>query len=137
MLNHIVLMGRLTKDPELRYTQNGVARASFSLAVDRDYKDPSGERKTDFIEIAAWRNIAEYAAKYFSKGRMAVVHGSLQVRDYTDQNGNKRRIAEVLAESMYFADSRKSEEKPAAYTPAASMPNEYPPFNDMDDDLPY
>lgn len=108
MLNEIILMGRLTRDPELRHTQSGTAVASFALAVDRDYKGQSGERETDFIDVVAWRNTAEFVSRYFHKGRMAVVKGSLQVRDWTDRDGNKRRSYEVLADSVYFADSKRT-----------------------------
>ena len=109
MLNHIVLMGRLTRDPELRRTGSGTAVASFALAVDRDFSPKDGEKETDFIEIVAWRNTAEFVSKYFTKGRMAVVSGRLQIRGYTDKEGNKRRVAEVVAESVYFGDSKKEE----------------------------
>ncbi|MBP3411924.1 MAG: single-stranded DNA-binding protein [Oscillospiraceae bacterium] len=106
MLNHIVLMGRLTRDPELRRTANGTAVATFSLAVDRDIPNSAtGERETDFIDVVAWRNTAEFVSKYFSKGRMAVVCGRLQIRCWDDQAGNKRRAAEVIADSVYFGDS--------------------------------
>lgn len=107
-LNRVILMGRLTRDPELRRTQSGMAVTAFSIAVDRDFKDKdTGERATDFIEIVAWRNTAEFVSKYFSKGRMAVVEGKLQVRDWKDQNGNNRRTTEVIAENVYFGDSKK------------------------------
>ncbi len=107
MLNHIVLMGRLTRDPELRRTANGIAVASFSLAVDRDYAAQGAERETDFIDIVAWRNTAEFVSKYFSKGRMAVVSGRLQIRNWNDKDGNKRRSAEVVADNIYFGDSKR------------------------------
>lgn len=108
MLNHIVLMGRLTRDPELRRTGSGVAVASFSLAVDRDFGSrESGEKETDFIDIVAWRNTAEFVSKYFTKGRMAVVSGRLQIRSWNDKDGNKRRSAEVVAENVYFGDSKR------------------------------
>lgn len=108
MLNTITIMGRLTRDPELRRTGSGTAVASFTLAVDRDFsgKD-SGEKETDFIDCVAWRNTAEFVSKYFTKGRMAVVSGRLQIRPWTDKDGNKRRSAEVIAESVYFGDSKK------------------------------
>ena len=109
MLNKIVLMGRLTRDPELRRTQSGTAVASFNLAVDRDYKPQDGERETDFIDIVAWRSTAEFVSKYFSKGRMAVVEGRLQVRDWKDKDGSKRRSTEVIADNVYFGDSKRSE----------------------------
>ena len=107
MLNRIIVMGRMTRDPELRRTNSGTAVASFSLAVDRDSKSQSGEKKTDFIDIVAWRNTAEFVSKYFSKGRMAVVEGRLQLRDWTDKEGNKRRTAEIVADSVYFGDSKR------------------------------
>ena len=108
MLNQIVIMGRLTRDPELRRTGSGTAVASFTLAVDRDFsgKD-SGEKETDFIDCVAWRHTGEFVSKYFTKGRMAVVAGRLQIRPWTDKEGNKRRSAEVIAESVYFGDSKK------------------------------
>ena len=109
MLNKIILMGRLTRDPELRRTQSGTAVASFTLAVDRDYKPQDGERETDFIDIVAWRGTGEFVSKYFTKGRMAVVEGRLQVRDWTDKDGNKRRSTEVVADNVYFGDSKRSE----------------------------
>lgn len=105
MLNHIVLMGRLTKDPELRKTGNGVSVASFSLAVDRDYgKD---QKETDFIDVVAWSNTADFVSKYFSKGRMAVVSGRLQIRSWKDKDKNNRRTAEVVADNVYFGDSKR------------------------------
>ena len=103
MLNKIFIMGRLTRDPELRRTQSGIAVTSFSLAVDRDFKTQSGEKETDFIDVVAWRA----TAKYFTKGRMAVVEGRLQMRDWTDKEGNKRRSAEVVADNVYFGDSKR------------------------------
>ena len=108
MLNHIVIMGRLTRDPELRRTGSGIAVASFSLAVDRDFapKD-GGERETDFIDCVAWRQTGEFVSKYFTKGRMAVVSGRLQIRGWTDKDGNKRRTAEVVADNVYFGDSKR------------------------------
>ena len=108
MLNKCILQGRLCSDPELRHTTSGVPVASFSLAVDRDFKDKqTGEKATDFIDIVAWRNTAEFVSRYFTKGRMAVVVGSLQLRDWTDKEGNKRRAAEVVADTVYFGDSRR------------------------------
>ena len=109
MLNHIVLMGRLTRDPELRRTGSGIPVASFSLAVDRDFgsnREP-GEKETDFIDIVAWRSTAEFVSKYFTKGRMAVVSGRLQIRSWQDKDGNKRRSAEVVADNVYFGDSKR------------------------------
>lgn len=108
MLNVITIQGRLTRDPELRYTANGTAVASFALAVDRDYtsKDNS-ERETDFIDVVAWRSTAEFVCKYFTKGQMAIVSGRLQIRPWTDDNGNKRRSAEVVANHVYFGGAKK------------------------------
>ena len=108
MLNHITIMGRLTRDPELRRTGSGVAVASFSLAVDRDFgKNENGEKETDFIDCVAWRQTGEFVSKYFTKGRMAVVSGRLQIRSWTDKDGNKRRSAEVIADNVYFGDSKR------------------------------
>lgn len=107
MLNKIFIMGRLTRDPELRRTQNGTAVAGFALAVDRDYKNADGTKETDFIEVVAWRSSAEFVSKYFANGRMAVVEGRLQIRDWQDKDGNKRRNAEVVADNVYFGDSKK------------------------------
>ena len=118
MLNQIVLMGRLTRDPELRRTGTGTAVATFSLAVDRDFANSTtGERETDFIDIVAWRNTAEFVSKYFTKGRMAVVTGRLQIRNWNDKDGNKRRSAEVIADSVYFGDSKR-EGGDAGYAPS-------------------
>ncbi len=108
MLNHIVLMGRLTRDPELRRTGTGLAVASFTLAVDRDFgRSESGEKETDFIDIVAWRSTAEFVSKYFAKGRMAVVSGRLQIRNWIDKEGGKRRSAEVVADSIYFGEAKR------------------------------
>ena len=121
MLNHITIMGRLTRDPELRRTGSGVAVASFSLAVDRDFADKqSGEKETDFIECVAWRSTGEFVSNYFTKGRMAVVSGRLQLRSWTDKDGNKRRTAEVVADNVYFGDSKRDGD-----TTAPSMQSEY------------
>ena len=123
MLNHITIMGRMTKDPELRRTGSGVAVASFTLAVDRDYNPKDGgEKETDFIDCNAWRGTAEFVSKYFNKGSMAIVSGRLQIRNYTDRDGNKRRSAEVVADSVYFGDSKKSSEGNSTY----QTPNAYP-----------
>jgi len=105
-LNHITLMGRLTSDPQLRYTPSNIAVATFALAVDRDFaKD--GEKQTDFIDIVAWRQTGEFAAKYFTKGSMAVVSGRLQIREWQDKEGNKRRTAEVVADNIYFGEAKR------------------------------
>ena len=117
MLNHIVIMGRLTRDPELRRTGSGIAVASFSLAVDRDYSPKDGgERETDFIDCVAWRQTGEFVSKYFTKGRMAVVSGRLQIRSWTDKDGNKRRTAEVVADNVYFGDSKRDDQGGSSYS---------------------
>ena len=116
MLNHIILMGRLTRDPELRRTGSGIAVASFSVAVDRDFggKD-GGEKKTDFIDCVAWRQTGEFISKYFTKGRMIVVDGRLEMRDWTDKDGNKRRSAEVIVNNAYFGDSKRDGDSGSSY----------------------
>lgn len=106
MLNKIVLMGRLTRDPELRRTNAGVAVTSFTIACDRDFKGQNGEKETDFVDVVVWRNTAEFVSKYFTKGRVAVVEGRLQIRDWQDKDGSKRRNAEVIADNVYFGDSK-------------------------------
>lgn len=108
MLNHIVIMGRLTHDPELRRTASSTPVTSFSLAVERDFKNADGTKETDFIDVVAWRSTAEFVCKYFTKGRMAVVEGRLQVRDWTDKDGGRRRSAEVVADNIYFGDSKRA-----------------------------
>lgn len=111
MLNKIFLQGRLVAHPEIRSTPSGVAVASMRLAVDRDFKDKeTGEKKADFINVVAWRSTAEFVSQYFTKGRMAVVEGRLQIRDYTDRDGNKRTAAEVVADNVYFGDSKRDAE---------------------------
>ena len=108
MLNRIIIMGRLVRDPELRRTQSGTPVTSFTLAVDRDFKNQStGEKDTDFIDVVAWRSTAEFVCQYFAKGRMAVAEGRLQIREWKDQNGNNRRSAEVVADNIYFGDSKR------------------------------
>ena len=131
MLNKIILMGRLTRDPELRRTGSGTAVAGFTLAVERDYKDSSGEKETDFIDIVAWRGAAEFVSKYFTKGRMAVVEGRLQIRDWTDKDGNKRRSAEVVAENVYFGDSKRAEAAPG------QQGGDFSEISDEDGELPF
>ena len=128
MLNHIVLMGRLTRDPERRRTGSGIAVASFTLAVDRDYAAQGAEKETDFVDIVAWRNTAEFVSRYFTKGRMAVVTGRLQIRNWTDKDGNKRRSAEVVADNVYFGDSKRDgASAPAGFdqTPSFAAPQPY------------
>lgn len=122
MLNRIIIMGRLTKDPELRRTGTGVAVASFTLAVDRDFSSKDGAKETDFIDCVAWRQTGEFVSKHFSKGRMACVSGSLQLRDWTDKDGNKRRNAEVVADNVYFADSKKGAESDGSQRTAPAAP---------------
>ena len=117
MLNHITIMGRLTRDPELRRTGSGIAVASFTLAVDRDFSPKDGgERETDFIDCVAWRQTGEFVSKYFTKGRMAVVSGRLQIRSWTDKDGNKRRTAEVVADNVYFGDSKRDDQGGSSYS---------------------
>ena len=130
MLNRIDIMGRMTKDPELRHTNTGTPVASFTLAVDRDFAAQGAEKETDFIECVAWRNTAEFVSKYFAKGRMAVVSGRLQLRKWTDKDGNKRTNAEVVAENVYFADSKKDTAEIGA------MPD-FPIVNDAGEGLPF
>lgn len=141
MLNKIFIMGRLTRDPELRHTQSGTAVASFSLAVDRDFKDKqTGERATDFIDVVAWRSTAEYVSRYFTKGRMAVVVGALQIRAWEDKDGNKRRNAEVVADNVYFADSKR-DDRPEGNAPERSLPpprsGGFEEISDEDGELPF
>ena len=120
MLNRIIIMGRLARDPELRRTQAGVPVTSFRLAVDRDFKDKTtGERGTDWIDVVAWRQTGEFVSRYFTKGRMAVVEGRLQMRDWTDKEGNKRTTAEVVADNVYFGDSRRDGDG-GGYSPSYS-----------------
>ena len=133
MLNKIVIMGRMTRDPELRRTQSGTAVTSFSIACDRDFKSQSGEKETDFIDVVAWRSTAEFVCKYFTKGRMAVVVGRLQIRDWTDREGGKRRSAEVVADSVYFGDSRPREDQGASApsSGAGDLPEGFTPFAEI------
>ena len=131
MLNTITIMGRLTRDPELRHTQNNTPVAAFTLAVERDFSGKDGaEKQTDFIDCVAWRKTGEFVSKYFAKGRMAVVDGRLQLRDWTDQNGNKRRNAEVIAEHIYFADSKKDGQ-------TADTTPQFAEIEDEDEELPF
>ena len=161
MLNRIVIMGRLTRDPELRRTQTGTAVTSFSLAVDRDFKSrESGEKATDFIDVVAWRQTAEFVCQYFAKGRMAVVEGRLQIRDWKDKDGNNRRSAEVVADNIYFGDSKRDSadggsfnqsqgyaqsfnqvppQQPAYQAPqnVSAAPSDFSMLSDDDPDLPF
>ena len=147
MLNKIFIMGRLTRDPELRRTQTGTPVASFTLAVDRDFKDKStGERTTDFIDVVAWRQTGEFVSRFFTKGRMAVVEGRLQIREWTDKEGNKRRSAEVVADNVYFGDSRREGDggysapaysaAPTGYS-APAEGNQFAELSDDDGELPF
>ncbi len=133
MLNKSIVMGRLTRDPELRRTQSGTAVTSFTVACDRDFKDRnSGEKATDFIDVVAWRQTAEFACNYFAKGRMAIVEGRLQIRDWKDKDGNNRRSAEIIADNIYFGDSKKDNEP--RYENASQ---EYAEVNDEAGELPF
>lgn len=135
MLNHITIMGRLTRDPELRRTGSGVAVANFTVAVDRDFSSKDGgEKETDFIDCVAWRQTGEFVSKYFTKGSMAIVSGRLQIRNYTDKDNNKRRNAEVVADSVYFGDIKKSDQGNSTYQ-APTTSNAY--TGGFDDTLAY
>ena len=131
MLNRVFLMGRLTRDPEIRRTGSGTPVTSFSLAVDRDFKS-NGEKETDFIDVVAWRNTAEFVSKYFSKGHRAIVEGRLQIRDWTDKNGNKRRTAEVVADNVYFGDSKMENKEEPEYKQA-----DFAEISEEDGELPF
>ena len=150
MLNHITIMGRFVRDPELRRTGSGIAVASFTLAVDRDFKSSNGsDKEVDFIDCVAWRQTGDFVSKYFTRGRMAVVSGRLQIRSWTDKDGNKRRTAEVVADNVYFADSKSEnasagtqQSAPASYgTPAYSAPSypasDFAMLEDDDAQLPF
>lgn len=121
MLNTITIMGRLTRNPELRRTQTGVAVASFTLACERDFAPQGADKETDFLDVCAWRYTAEFVEKYFSKGQMAVVTGRLQIRNWEDKEGNKRRSAEILADHVYFGESKRDAQK-TTYTPEDDFP---------------
>lgn len=141
MLNHITIMGRLTANPELRRTNSGVAVTSFTLAVDRDFKNNNGEKETDFIECVSWKNTAEFVNTYFAKGSMAVVSGRLQIRSWTDKDGNKRKTAEVVADSVYFGEGKNDKgNQNNAYTgfvKAENVPNNFTTIDEPDSDLPF
>ena len=150
MLNHIIVMGRLTRDPELRRTGSGTAVASFTIAVDRDFSPKDGgERETDFIDCVAWRQTGEFVSKYFQKGRMAVVSGRLQIRSWNDKDGNKRRTAEIVADNVYFGDSKRDDQgasstygaAPASYGTPYSAPvapaSDFAMLDDDDAQLPF
>lgn len=140
MLNKIIIQGRLCSDVELRRTNNGTAVASVTLAVDRDFKSQDGRRETDFISVVAWRGVAEHLAKYLTKGRMAVVEGRLQMREWQDKDGNRRRNAEVIADNVYFGDSRSdnaSGDHQAAKAPVNVDAEDFDEVEDDDSDLPF
>lgn len=156
MLNHIIIMGRMVRDPELRRTQSGISVCSFTLACDRDFKSKDGgEKETDFIDCVAWRSTAEFVCKYFTKGRMMAVEGRLQLRDWVDKEKNKRRSAEIQVDSAYFADSKSREQEPPEVShgaadgfpdggfpggsfPGGALPDGFDPFADGNDgDLPF
>ncbi len=133
MLNKIIIMGRLTKDVELRKTGNGTSVASFTIACERDFAE-NGQKETDFIEVVAWKHTADFVSKYFSKGRMAVVSGRLQIRSWNDKDGNKRRTAEIVAENVYFGDS-KSENSAPGYPEVPQ--NDFAMLSGNDEGLPF
>ena len=134
MLNHITIMGRLTRDPELRRTGSGVAVASFTVAVDRDFGN-NGEKETDFIDCVAWRQTGEFVSKYFTKGSMIVVSGRLQIRSWNDKDGNKRRTAEVVADNCYFGESKKDDTAPSGGYQAPAQ--DFARLDDDDAQLPF
>ena len=137
MLNKVFVMGRLTADPEIRHTQSGVAVTTFRLAVDRDFKDKeTGEKKTDFFSVVAWRQTAEFVSRFFTKGRMAVVEGRLQVREYTGEDGNRRSVTEIQADNVYFGDAKRDHADDGAAEPAPTPAGNFEDVDD-DDDLPF
>lgn len=143
MLNHITIMGRLTRDPELRRTASGVAVASFTVAVDRDFAEKGKEKETDFIECVAWRQTGEFVSKHFTKGKMIVVSGRLQIRKWNDKDGNKRSTAEVVADNVYFGDSKKETDNAPAqnnfggYAQPQAPASDYAMLDDDDAQLPF
>ena len=138
MLNRITVMGRLTRDPDLRTTNTGTPVATFTLAVDRDFKDKdTGKRTADFVDVVAWRQTGEFVSRNFSKGRMAVVEGRLQFRDWTDKEGNKRRTAEVVADNVYFGDSKHENTLTATAEEMAAMDRGFEELSGGDSELPF
>ena len=146
MLNKVFIMGRMTRDPELRRTNSGTAVASFTLACDRDFKDKeTGEKATDFIYVVAWRQTGEFVSKHFTKGRMAIVEGCLQVRNYTDKDGNKRKATEIVADNVYFGDSKRDDNQVGScqnaaqngYSAMQSMHKTFTELSDNDGELPF
>lgn len=136
MLNQITIMGRLTRDPEYRATPSGLSVVNFSVAVDRDFPGQSGEKETDFIDCVAWRKTAEFVTKYFFKGSPIVVSGRLQIRSWTDKEGNKRRTAEVLVNNAYFGGNKSSQEN-ATGAPTHYAPSDFAPLDEPDAQLPF
>lgn len=134
MLNDITVMGRITKDIELRRTESGTAVASFSIACERDFKAQNGEKSTDFFDIVAWKNTAEFVERYFGKGRMIVIRGRLQTRTWKDKEGNNRKSVEIVADNVYFGDSKKSE---ASTAESYSATTEFVPLDEEDGNLPF
>ena len=142
MLNRITLMGRLTRDPEIRHTSNGTTVTSFTLAVERDFKDQSsGQKVTDFIDCVACRHVGEFVSRYFTKGRMAVVEGRLQVEAWKDANGNRRRSTKVVADSVYFGDSKNNKNASEGNAKESDFPQEptqeFEEVNEDDGELPF
>lgn len=139
MLNRVIITGRLTKDPELKRTGSGTAVTSFTVACERDFKDQNGKKETDFLDVVAWKNTAEFVTKYFAKGRMAVIEGRLQTRSWKDQNGNNRKNTEIVAENIYFGDSKQSE----SYAERNEVPDvpavepEFAEIKEEDGELPF
>lgn len=138
MLNKTFFMGRMTRDPELRRTPGGTSVTTFTLAVDRDFKDKDGEKVADFIDFVAWRNTAEFVANHFAKGRVAIVEGRLQMRDWKDKEGNSRRAAEIHVDNIYFGDSKKDEKK-GSYSEYAALAGKFQQFAEVDEeeDVPF
>lgn len=152
MLNNVTLMGRLTADPELRHTTSGIAVTRFTLAVDRNFAKSGAERQTDFIDIVSWRSTAEFVSRYFHKGQLVAVQGSIQTGSYQDKDGNKRRTFEIVTDSVYFAESKKdsysgADRQPSNQNSYSSNPEPAPAYTNgdtgdfeevpMDDDLPF
>ncbi len=141
MLNRIIIAGRLVADPELKQTPGGTSVATARIACDRNFKNKeTGERETDFVSLVAWRNTAEFLCDYFGKGQMLIAEGRLQIRSYTDRDGNKRSVAEVVADSIYFCDSPKSDAAPkssAPYTPPGDQSRAFDELEDDDGELPF
>ena len=141
MLNKVIIMGRLTMEPELRRTQTGVAVTSFRIAVDRNFKGQDGSKQADFFDVVAWRNTAEFIGKYFTKGRMAVVEGKLQTRSWTDREGGKRVTTEIIADNVYFGDSKRENEpgtyQPSPYGNVAAGRSEFAEITEEDGELPF